>query len=167
MRALLGRVFLVRGFFLSSHWVYHATPFWSARVSAEKSDDSLIGVPLYVICFFALPAFKIFCLTLILVSLISMCLGVFLLGFIFYGTRASWIWVSDSFSMWVKSSAIISWNIFFYPLTFNLYVSLEVKWVSWRRHIGGSCFCIHSASLRLLVRALSQLLICRFLLPFY
>ena len=42
-----------------------------------------------------------------------------------------------------------SWNIFFHPL--NLYVSLGLKWVSCRQHTYGSCFCIHSASLCLLV----------------
>ena len=64
----------------------------ACRVSVEKSADSLIGLPLYVICFFSLAAFKIFSLSLILVSLISMFLGVFLLGFILYGTHcASWI----------------------------------------------------------------------------
>ena len=50
-----------------------------------------------------------------------------------------------------------AWNIFFHPFTFNLYVSLEVKWVSWRQHIYRSCFCIHSASLCLLVWAFSPL----------
>ena len=44
-------------------------------------------------------------------------------------------------------------NIFFHPLTFSLYVSLGLKWVSCRQHIYGSCFCIHSASLCLLVGA--------------
>ena len=46
-----------------------------------------------------------------------------------------------------------AWNIFFHPLTFSLYVSLGVKWVSCRQHIYGSCFCIHSACLCLLVGA--------------
>ena len=50
-------------------------------MSAEKSADNLIGVPLYVTCFFSLAAFKIFSLSLILVSLINMCLEVFLLQF--------------------------------------------------------------------------------------
>ena len=48
-----------------------------------------------------------------------------------------------------------AWNIVFHLLTFNLYVSVEVKWVSWRHHMYGSCFCIHSASLCLLVGAFS------------
>ena len=46
-----------------------------------------------------------------------------------------------------------AWNIFFYPLTFSLYVSLGLKWVSCRQHIYRSCFCIHLASLCLLVGA--------------
>src|SRR5574337_1021893 len=44
----------------------------------------------------------------------------------------------------------LKWNIFFHLLTFSLYVSLGLKWVSCRQHIYGSCFCIHSASLCLL-----------------
>ena len=47
-----------------------------------------MGIPLIVLnkrtCCFSLAAFNILCL--IFVSLISMCLGVFLLGFILYGT---------------------------------------------------------------------------------
>ena len=39
------------------------------------------------------------------------------------------------------------WNIFFHPLTFSLYVSWGVKWVSCRQHIYGFYLCIHSASL--------------------
>ena len=46
-----------------------------------------------------------------------------------------------------------AWNIFFHPLTFSLYVSLGLKWVSCRQHTYGSCFCIHSVSLCLLVGA--------------
>ena len=44
-----------------------------------------------------------------------------------------------------------AWNIFFHPLTFSLYVSLGLKWVSCRQHIYGSCFFIHLVSLCLLV----------------
>ena len=40
-----------------------------------------MGIPLYVICCFSLLAFNIFSLYLIFVSLINMCLGVFLLGY--------------------------------------------------------------------------------------
>ena len=44
-----------------------------------------MGIPLYVICCFSLAAFNIFSLYLIFVSLINMCLAVFLLGFMLYG----------------------------------------------------------------------------------
>ena len=44
-----------------------------------------------------------------------------------------------------------AWNIFFHHLTFSLYVSWGLKWMSCRQHMYGSCFCIHSASLCLLV----------------
>ena len=46
-----------------------------------------------------------------------------------------------------------AWNIFSHPYTFSPYVSWGLKWVSCRRHIYGSCFYIHSASLCLLVGA--------------
>ena len=42
-----------------------------------------------------------FSLRLVFVNLISICLGVFLLGFILYGTLcASWTWLAIYFSMW-------------------------------------------------------------------
>ena len=49
-----------------------------------------------------------------------------------------------------------AWNIFFHPLTFSLYVSLGLKQVSCKQHVYGSCFCIPSASLCLLVGAFNQ-----------
>ena len=49
----------------------------ACRVSAEKSVDNLMRIPLYVIFCFPLAAFNIFSLNLIFVSLINMCLGVF------------------------------------------------------------------------------------------
>ena len=60
----------------------------ACRVSPEKSAVNLIGVPLYVICHSSPVAFKIFSLSLIFVNLTTMCLGVFLLGFILAGTSA-------------------------------------------------------------------------------
>ena len=57
---------------------------------------------------------------LVFVSLISMCLGVFLLGFILYGTLcASWTWLTVSFSTLGKFSPIISSKIFSYPFFFS------------------------------------------------
>ena len=63
----------------------------ACRVSAERSAVKHMGFPLYVTCCFFLAAFNILSLCLVFVSLISMCLGVFLPGFILYGTLyASW-----------------------------------------------------------------------------
>ena len=58
----------------------------ACRVSAERSTVKHMGFPLYVTCCFSFAAFNILSLCLTFVSLISMCLGVFLLGFILYGT---------------------------------------------------------------------------------
>ena len=63
----------------------------ACRVSAERSAVKCLGFPLYVTYCFSLAAFNILSLCLVFVSLISMCLGVFLLGFILCGTLcASW-----------------------------------------------------------------------------
>ena len=51
---------------------------------------------------------------------------------------------------------LFAWDIFFHPLTFSLYVSLGLKWVSCRHHIYGSCFYINSANLCLLIGALNS-----------
>jgi len=58
----------------------------ASRISPELSTVKHMGFPLYVMCCFFLPAFNILSLCLVFVSLISMCLGMFLLGFILYGT---------------------------------------------------------------------------------
>ena len=50
-------------------------------VSAERSAVEHMGFPLYVTCCFSLAAFNFLLLYLVFVSLISICLGVFLLGF--------------------------------------------------------------------------------------
>ena len=96
MRALLGilgcRFFL----FITLNILCHS--LLTCRVSAEKSADSLIEVPLCVICCFSVAAFIILSLSLIFVILITMYLSVFLFGLILYGTLcASWTWVTVSF----------------------------------------------------------------------
>ena len=64
----------------------------ACRISAERSTVKCMGFHLYVTCCPSLAAFNILSLCLVFVNLISMCLGVFLLGFILYGTVcASWI----------------------------------------------------------------------------
>jgi len=86
------------------------------RVSAERSAVKHMGFSLFVTFCFSLVAFHILSWCLVFVSLISMCLGVFLLGFFLYGTLyASWTWLAISFSMLEKFSNIISSQIFSYP----------------------------------------------------
>ena len=58
---------LVVGSFLSSLKIWHAIPFWLI-VSVEKSIESLMGIPLCVICRFSLAAFNILSLSLIFVN---------------------------------------------------------------------------------------------------
>ena len=58
----------------------------ACKVSFEKSADSVMGTHLQVTLSFPFAAFKILSLSLILTNLIMMCLGVFLLGFVFFGT---------------------------------------------------------------------------------
>jgi len=72
-----------------------------------------MGIPLCVICCFSLAAFNICSLSLIFVNLISMCLGVFHLGFIRFGILwVYWTWVIISFPILGKFSTIISSSIF-------------------------------------------------------
>ena len=92
----------------------------ACRISAERSAVNLMGISLYVICWFSLAAFNSFSLYLIFDSLINMCLGMFLLGFILYGTLcSSWTWVGISFPMLGTFSTIISSNIFSVPCFFS------------------------------------------------
>ena len=76
-----------------------------------------MGVRLYVICSFSLIAFNILPLPLIFDKLITMCLGVFLVGFILPGTLCFiWTWLIIDFPMLEKFSAIIqllSLQVFF------------------------------------------------------
>ena len=75
-----------------------------------------MGIPLCVICFFSLADFNICILCLIFVSLINMCLGMFGLRFILFGTLwISWTWVPISFPILGKFSTIISSSIFSCP----------------------------------------------------
>ena len=63
----------------------------ACRVSAERSAVNCMGFPVYVTYCFFLAAFNIFSLHLVFISLISVYLGMFLLGFFLYGTLcASW-----------------------------------------------------------------------------
>ena len=77
-----------------------------------------MGFPLYVTCCFSLAASNILYLCLVFVSLISMCLGMFLLGFILYGTLCL-LDLIISFSMLGKFLTIISSKFFSSPLFFS------------------------------------------------
>ena len=93
-------------------------PLLAWRVSDEKFADNLMGVPLYIICHFSLVAFNILSLSLIFISLITMCLSVFLLGFILPGTLCtSWTWLTISFPILGKFSALLSSDIFSGPFS--------------------------------------------------
>ena len=84
----------------------------ACRISVEKSSGNLLGVPLYAFCHFPLVAFNILSLSSIFVTLITMCLAVFLLEFILPATLcASWTWLTISFPMLGEFSAIISLHI--------------------------------------------------------
>ena len=92
----------------------------ACRVSAERWAVKHMRFPCYITCCFSLAAFNILSLCLVFVSLISMCLGVFLLGFILYDSLcASWTWLIISFSMLWKFSTIISSKFFSYPFFFS------------------------------------------------
>ena len=74
-----------------------------------------MGIPLCFICCFSLAAFNICPLCLIFVNLINMCLGVFHLGFILFGTLwVSWTCVAISLPILGKFLTIIS-SIFSWP----------------------------------------------------
>ena len=88
----------------------HSRLAW--RVYTERSAVIFMGIPLCVCCF-SLAAFNICSLCLIFVNLINMCLGVFHLGFILFGTLwVSWTWAVISFPILGKFSTIISLSIF-------------------------------------------------------
>ena len=80
----------------------------------------MYGASLVFYFSFLLTAFNILSLCLVFVSLICMCLGMFLLGFILYGTLcASCTWLPISFSMLGKFSSIVFSKIFSHPFFFS------------------------------------------------
>ena len=92
----------------------------SCSVSVEKPADTLTGVSFYLICHFPLVPFNSLPLSLILVSLITTCVGVFLLGFILPGILCdSYTWSIISFPILGKFSATVSSNIFSSPFSLS------------------------------------------------
>ena len=85
MRSFLGTVILVVDFSFSPLNI-SCHSLLACRVSAERSAVKCMGFPVYVTGYFSLVAFNIISLGLVFFSLISVCLCVFLLGFILYLT---------------------------------------------------------------------------------
>ena len=102
-----------------------------------------MGIPLYVICCFSLTAFNIFPLYLIFDSLINMCLGVFLLGFILYGTLWFLHWI-DYFLYHIRE--VVNYNLFKYFLSLFLFF-LFFFWDPYNSNVGA--FNVVPGSLRL------------------
>ena len=89
-----------------------------------------MAFPCYVTCCFYLAAFNILSLCLVFVSLNSVYLGMFLLGFILYGALcASWTWLTVSFYMLGKFSTIISSKIFSYLFFFSSSLGTPIIWM--------------------------------------
>ena len=155
MRHLPGTVILAVDFSLSVLYIYPVIPFWPAEFLLK---DQLLNIWGFLCCFF-LAAFNILSLCLVFLSLISMCLGMFLLGFILYRTLCtSWTWLTTSFSMLGKFSTIISSKIFSYPFFFSSFsgtpiirmlVCLILFQMSLRLSLFFAFFILYSALLKL------------------
>ena len=92
----------------------------ACRVSIEKSANNLMGVPLYIICHFSLVSVNILSLSLIFVSLITICLNVFLLGFTLPRTLC-FLDLVDYFLSHVRE--VLSYYLFKYFLRSSLSLS--------------------------------------------
>ena len=104
-------------FFPFSYFKYPAIPFWPAEFLLKDQLLNIWGFPCALFV-----AFSILSLWLVFVSLISMCLGIFLLRFILCGTLcASWTWLFP-FPCW----EIFNYNLFkkFLILSFSLLLLL-------------------------------------------
>ena len=117
-KSLAGQNVLGYRFFLFITLNVSCHSLLTCTVSVEKSVDNLMGVPLYVICCFPLVAFNILSLSLILISLTTMCVHVFLYGFILSETLcASWTWSTISFPYY-RCFQLLSLQIFSWVLSF-------------------------------------------------
>ena len=110
MITLLGKVFLVGGFFPFITLNISCHSLLACKVYAEKkSNDGLMGVSLYILSCFSLAAFKILSVSLTFDTLIITCLAVDLFGVLFFGGLwVSWIWMLVSFPRLGKFSVISS-----------------------------------------------------------
>ena len=119
MMSLSDTIISIVHFSLSELRIYPVIPFWPAELLLKDQLLSIRSFPCMLLVASPLLLFNILSLCLVFVSLISMYLGVFLLGFILYGTLcASWIWLTISVSLMGKFWTIISSKIFSYPFFF-------------------------------------------------
>ena len=122
MKVFLGRVFLVVGSSFSSLRVCCIIPFWFVDFLLRNQLIMLWEFPC-VCLFFPLVAFNNLSLSLIFVTLITVCLGMFFLGFILTGPLSvSQTWLTISFPLLGMFSAITSSSIFSGPFSvFSFY----------------------------------------------
>ena len=120
MRSFPGTVNLGCRFFPFNSLDISCHSLLACRVSAERSAVKHMGFPLYVTCCFSLAAFNILSLCLVFVSLICLCLGVFLLGFILLWDSLCLLDLICYFLFHLgKFSTIISSKNFSYPFFFS------------------------------------------------
>ena len=92
--------------------------FLACTVSAEKSADSLKGIPLYMTLCIFLATFRILSLSFGILIMISLGMGLF--GFILFATfYVSCTWISVSFFRFGKFSTIIFSNTFSIPFSLS------------------------------------------------
>ena len=97
-----------------------------------------MGTPLCVIDCMSLAAFNICPLCFIFVNLINVCLGVFWLGFIPFGTLwISWTWVIISFLPHFRE--VFDYYLLKYFLMVFLFVSICVKYLFPDLHFQSVC----------------------------
>ena len=123
-----------------------------------------MGIPLCVICCFSLAAFNICSLCFIFVNLINMCLEMFQLGFILFGTLwVSWTWVIISFPILGKFSTIIASSIF--SLSLFLSSSSGTSMIRMLGHLTLSQRSLRLSSFLLIFSSLFHLFLPFYLLP--
>ena len=87
-----------------------------------------MGIPLCVICCFSLADFNIFSFYLIFINLINMCLGMFHLWFILFGTLwVSWTWVTISFPILVFNSYLLKYFLMSFLFVFFFWDSYDLR----------------------------------------
>ena len=119
MRSLQGRIILVVGFSLSSLLICPVTPFWLAELLLKDQLLTLCGFPCMLFVAFPLLFLILLLFYLIFDSLVNMCLRVFLLEFILYGSLCFLDLGGYFLSMLGKFSTIISSDIFFGPFSLS------------------------------------------------